>query len=171
MSFCRTKFRFAEILFIPKESCPPGEKKKNSQLIFLMAELKKIAGRPKKDREKRVKKIDARFTQTEYELVLGMEKTLGISKTELVRLRLLNGSERMLMNTRELIGQLDIIGAEMGRIGNNINQLAKHAHIMRLNGEMPIYVAEKFNALFEEYLDSQRRLEVVFRKLIRLAGK
>ena len=171
MSFCRTEFRFAKILPIPKESCPSGEEMKNSQLIFLMAEIKKVTGRPKKEREKRVKKIDARFTQTEYELVLAMEKTLGISKTELVRLRLLNGSERMLMNTRELIGQMDVLGAEMGRIGNNINQLAKHANIMRFNGEIPVYVAEKFNALFEEYLDSQRRLEVLFRKLIRLAGK
>jgi len=171
MSFCRTKFRFAKILSIPKESCPSGEEMKNSQLIFLMAELKKVAGRPKKEREKRVRKIDARFTQTEYDLVLAMETTLGITKTELVRVRLLNGSERMLLNTRELISQMDVIGAEMGRIGNNINQLAKHAHIMRLSGEMPVYIAEKFNALFEDYLDSQRRLEVVFRKIIRLAGK
>jgi hypothetical protein len=144
---------------------------KNSQLIFLMAEIKKLAGRPKSECEKRNKKIDARFTPSEYELVLAMEKTLGISKTELVRMRLLNGSERMLLNTRELISQMDALGAEIGRIGNNINQLARHANIMKLQGEVPAYVAEKFNELFERYLDSQQRLEVVFRKVIRLAGK
>lgn len=171
MSFCRTKIRFAKFSSCPKESCPSGEERKNSQLIFLMAEIKELAGRPKSTREKRNKKIDARFTQSEYELVLAMERTLGISKTELVRMRLLNGSERMLLNTRELISQMNELGTEIGRIGNNINQLARHANMMKLQGEVPAYVAEKFNELFERYLDSQQRLEVVFRKVIRLAGK
>ncbi|MDT3401267.1 plasmid mobilization protein [Mucilaginibacter terrae] len=171
MSFCRTKFRFAEIFSIQKESCPSGEEMKNSQLIFLMAEFKNLTGRPKKEGERRSKKIDARFTQTEYELVLAMEKSLGITKTELVRLRVLNGSRRMLMNTKELISQMDALGAEMGRIGNNINQFAKHANIMRMSGDVPVYVLEKFNSLFGQYLDVQQRLETVFRKVIRLAGK
>ena len=160
-----------KLLSFPKESCPSGVEMKNSQLIFLMTEIKKVAGRPKMVREKRSKKIDARFTPTEYDLVLAMERTLGISKTELVRLRLLNGSERMLLNTKELIGQMDTLGAEMGRIGNNINQLARHANMMKLQGQVPGYVVEKFNLLFEQYLGNQQRLEVVFRKVIRLAGK
>ncbi|WP_345952972.1 plasmid mobilization relaxosome protein MobC [Mucilaginibacter sp. PAMB04168] len=136
-----------------------------------MADQRKLAERPKLEREKRTRKIDARFTQTEYDLVLTMERTLGVSKTELVRVRLLNGSERMLLNTRELISQMDALGAEMARVGNNINQLARHANIMKLQGQVPYYVAEKFNQLFEQYLDLQQRLEIVFRKVIRLAGR
>ena len=169
--FLSDKIRFAKFYPSQKNLAPGGEQMKNSQLIFLMAEIRKLAGRPKMEREKRNKKIDARFTQTEYNLVVAMETALGISKTELVRMRLLNGSEKMLLNSRELVRQMDALGAEMGRIGNNINQLARHANRMNLQGEVPTYIAGQFNELFEQYLGSQQRLEVVFRTLIRLAGK
>lgn len=136
-----------------------------------MAEYKKGAGRPKSEKEKRSKKIDARFTPSEYDRVTALEIQLGISKTELVRMRLLNDAEKMLINSKELISQMDALGAEMGRIGNNINQLARHANIMKMQGEVPVYIAEKFNDLFEQYLGIQQRLETVFRAVIRLAGK
>ena len=70
---------------------------------------------------KRTQKIGARFTQSEYEQILALEKQLGVSETELVRMRLLNNNARHIINAKEFIAGSDHIGAEMGRIGNNIN--------------------------------------------------
>ena len=67
--------------------------------------------------EKRTKKIDARFTEDEYQVVLEMEKTLGIRKTDLVRNGLLKNSRSVIINAKELIGQLEKAGAEIGRSG------------------------------------------------------
>ena len=80
-----------------------------------MGDFKKLNGRPKLKEGGRSKKIDVRFTETEYKVVLELEKELGISKTELVRMRVLNNAGNIVINARELLGLLDDIGAEMGR--------------------------------------------------------
>lgn len=147
----------------------PWSKLRNS--FFFMAEFKKLNGRPKLKDGKRVKKLDVRFTKEEYDVILVLEKELGISKTELVRMRVLNDAGRIMLNSRDLIGSLDRIGAEMGRIGNNINQLAKHANTMRLSGSVPPQVAAQFNILLNDYISMQRLLETSLRKIIRMMGK
>lgn len=136
-----------------------------------MGDFKKLNGRPKLKEGKRCKKIDARFTEAEYYLVIAMETELGISKTELVRMRLLNNAGNIVINSRELLKHLDNIGAEMGRSGNNINQLAKHANIMKLQGALSPSVAAKFNELLDAHIKIYQALEVSLRKIIRAMGK
>ncbi|SDP46488.1 mobilisation protein (MobC) [Mucilaginibacter sp. OK268] len=136
-----------------------------------MAEFKKLNGRPKLKDGKRVKKLDTRFTQEEYNMLLALEKELGISKTELVRMRVLNDADKVVLNSADLISTLDKIGAEMGRAGNNINQLAKHANTMKLAGALPLQVAVQFNALLIDYISIQRLLETSLRKIIQMMGK
>src|SRR6185503_9621463 len=92
---------------------------------------RKPGGRPKLTEGGRVKKIDARFTEKEYELILNLEKTLGIRKTDLVRQRLLENAPTVIINANELIGAIDAIGTELGRCGNNINQFAKYVNILQ----------------------------------------
>lgn len=128
-------------------------------------------GRPQLESGKRTKKIDARFTEDEYNLIIGLEKTLGISKTELLRRRVLNNAGATIINAKDLINSLDGIFAEMGRIGNNINQLAKHANVLKLQGALSPIVAEQFDIHFQKYLLIQQQLEISLRKVIRLTGK
>jgi len=128
----------------------------------------KLKGRPKQAEGKRIKKIDARFTEKEYALVLEMEKSLGIRKTDLVRLRLLHQSHHVLINAQEMIRLLDSIGAELGRSGNNINQLARYANILKKNRALSPVVIERFTILFENYLMQQKGLEAALRKIIRM---
>ena len=142
----------------------------NSQLVSSMAKTYRSKGRPLKEQGKRIRKIDVRFTQDEYDIILELEKTLGVSKTDLVRTRLLQDARLTIVNTKELIGFLDSIGAEMGRCGNNINQLAKYANILRKKGVVSPVVSERFNLLFEQYIAKQEALETALRKVIRLAG-
>ena len=137
---------------------------------FSMDDLKKLNGRPKLKEGKRSKFINVRFTEDEYKTVCDLEKELGISKTELIRMRILSDAKRTVINSKELIRNLDVIGAEMGRVGNNINQLAKHANILKLQGALNPFVAEKFNGLFEDYIQVQQMLEVALRKTMRAMG-
>ena len=136
-----------------------------------MADQKKLPGRPKLKNGKRVKKLDVRFTQEEYDLILTMENEFGISRTELLRMRVLNDANKIVVNGAELIKQLDKAGAELGRSGNNINQLAKHANTLKLKGDVHPQIVGSFNRLMEEYITIQRSLETSLRKIIRLMGK
>jgi hypothetical protein len=137
-----------------------------------MADFKKLTGRPQLKEGKRNKKIDARFTEKEYQQVLALEKELGITKTELIRMRVFGEAGLMiLVNSKELIQRLDAIGTEMGRIGNNINQLARHANTLKRQGALTPETAMSFMALFEQYLSNQHSLGVALRKIIRLNGK
>jgi hypothetical protein len=160
MSFCYTKS------LLPFQ----GGYKKISQLIFSMADLKKLNGRPKLKEGKRTKFINVRFTEDEYREVTDLEKELAVSKTDLIRMRILSDAKKAVINSRELIKYLDNGGAEMGRIGNNINQLAKHANTLKLQGTLSPVIIAQFNRLFEEYIQVQQQFEVSLRKIIRAMG-
>jgi hypothetical protein len=135
-----------------------------------MAKTFRSKGRPVKEQGRRIRKIDARFTQEEYDTILELEKTLGVRKTDLVRNRLLQDARLSIINAKELIGFLDSIGTEMGRCGNNINQLAKYANILRKKGVLSPMVSERFNILFEQYIENQKKLEISLRRIIRMAS-
>ena len=47
----------------------------------------RLKGRPSMKSGKRTKKIDARFTEEEFAVIIALESSLGISKTEIVRRR------------------------------------------------------------------------------------
>ncbi|EHQ26456.1 plasmid mobilization protein [Mucilaginibacter paludis] len=131
----------------------------------------KLRGRPQKDSGKRTKKIDTRFTEEEYQLILDMEKELGISKTDLIRLRVLENARNVVVNAAALIGSLDTIGAELGRSGNNINQLARYANVLKKRGILSAVVIERFNLLFETYNRQHKEIIIALRQVIRQMGK
>ena len=131
---------------------------------------RKVKGRPAKTAGKRTKKIDARFTEDEYKTILELEKTLGVRKTDLVRSRLLANARLTVVNAKELIALLDGVGTELGRCGNNINQLAKYGNVLSKHGRLSPVVMERFNVLFEGYIDTQKALEIALRKIIRALG-
>lgn len=120
---------------------------------------------------KRDKKITARFTEDEYKIVEKLETTLGINKTDLVRMRLLENAPTVIINAKELITSIDAIGTELGRCGNNINQLAKYANILQKKGRIDPSVTKQFNALLSGYLEKQEQLEISLRQVIRATGR
>lgn len=128
-------------------------------------------GRPVLKTGKRSKKIDVRFTEEEYQAIITLEKQLGISKTDIIRMRLLESLPSVIINARELIGLLDNIGAEMNRAGNNINQLARHANILNKQGLLSEQIILKNNELLENWISNQQNLEKALRKIIRLMGR
>lgn len=120
---------------------------------------------------KRDKKITARFTADEYKTIAQLETTLGVSKTDLVRMRLLENAPAVIINAKELITAIDEIGTELGRCGNNINQLAKYANILQKQRKSNPQVMKQFNTLLTGYLERQEQLEISLRQLIRAIGR
>ncbi|WP_276348954.1 plasmid mobilization relaxosome protein MobC [Daejeonella sp. JGW-45] len=133
-----------------------------------MKKATKKVGRPEMASGKRTKIIKARLTEDEFNQILIIEKGLGITRMELIRTRVLYNSNKVLVDAGELLKQLDAIGAEMGRGGNNINQLARHANILNNEGLLTESVAREFNELFRSYINIQRELEKGIRQVIRL---
>ena len=136
-----------------------------------MTTSEKLKGRPLLTEGKRTKKIDARFTEDEYNMVLALEKSLGVRKTDIVRNRVLQNAPGILINAKEVIALLNTIGTELGRSGNNINQLARYANTLRKRNILSPVVIERFNFLFESYIGNQKELETVLRKIIRVMGR
>jgi len=136
-----------------------------------MTTKRKLSGRPKLAEGKRTKKIDVRFTEDEYKIVEKLEITLGVTKTDLVRMRLLENAPAVIMNAKELITAIDEIGAELGRCGNNINQLAKYANILQKQRKANPQVIGQFNELLCGYLEKQEQLEISLRHVIRAIGR
>jgi len=136
-----------------------------------MPDNRKQTGRPKMAEGKRTKKVTARFTEDEYKIINGLEETLGISKTDLVRERLLHGARLTIINAKELITELNVVGTELGRSGNNINQLARHANTLNKRGVLSPQVMDIFNLLFAKHLENRHNLEVALRKIILSLGR
>jgi hypothetical protein len=136
-----------------------------------MTAKRKSSGRPKMTEGKRVKKITARFTDDEYKLIEKLETTLGINKTDLVRMRLLENAPAVILNAKELITAIDEIGPELGRCGNNINQLAKYANILQKKGRCDPSVIDQLNGFLAGYLERQEQLEISLRHVIRAIGR
>lgn len=124
-------------------------------------------GRPALESGRRSRKIDVRFTEEEFAAILKLELALGIRRTEIIRMRVLKDSGLLVVNAREMIQRLDQIGAELGKAGSNINQLARYANTLNKRGMLSSQVLERFNLLFEQYLVNQKSLDLVLRKIIR----
>jgi hypothetical protein len=86
-------------------------------------------------------------------------------------MRVLSGAKETVINSKELIRYLDSVGAELNRIGNNINQLARHANVLKLQGGVSPSVIAQFNMLFEDYILAQRSVETALRKIVRVTGR
>jgi hypothetical protein len=163
MSFC-----------LPKSILPPlsplgfkGDCQNIATRFSLMAPVK-LSGRPPLKEGKRNFRITARFSEEEYQAVEKLEEALGISKTEIIRSRLLENRRAIVVNTKELISGLDRIGTELRRSGNNINQLAHYVNILKLKDLLSPEVAGQFNALFEDYILQRKDLDTSLRNLIRI---
>ena len=131
---------------------------------------RKLNGRPPLKEGKRSFRVTARFSEEEYKIVQELEKTLGVNRTEIVRSRLLQNGAAILVNAKEMIRELDRIGTELGRSGNNINQLAHYANILVLKEVFSDGVIGRFNEHFERHLEQRRELDTLLRKIIRILG-
>jgi uncharacterized phage infection (PIP) family protein YhgE len=129
----------------------------------------KSTGRKKKPSAE-VKSIvhTVRFTEQENAELLDLVAKLGTTVSDFLRSKAL-GIKNKVINGANLIASLDKIGGDLGRAGNNINQLAKHANTLNKMGKVDESVMNRFNNLFEKYIIEKREIGVALRKFIREA--
>lgn len=132
-----------------------------------MTKTPKKVGRPPMLTGKRTRIIKAKLTDEEFEALLEIQKTAGMNRMELIRKRVLHGGSTVTINIKELLGTLDAIGTEMGRAGNNINQLARHANVLNKQGNLNPDITNEFNKLFTAYIRIQQELEKTLRQILR----
>lgn len=111
--------------------------------------------------------VNVRFSEDEIKVLVQLENALGLSRTAYIRLKALGDMQAIVVNNRELLAALDNVGRQMNYIGNNINQLARHANTLQLKGELKADIISRFTELFREYLESQAALAVLMRKILR----
>lgn len=130
--------------------------------------MKKSRGRTAlADDVKRTNYFNVRYTDEEYKQIIAACTALGISRTEYVRRKSLDINNAIVVNANALTALLDTVGEELGRSGNNINQLAKHANTLNLKGQLDEVTINRFNILFEDYIKTKRETETAIRKIIR----
>jgi uncharacterized protein Veg len=134
---------------------------------------KQRGGRRKLEQnQKRLIKLQAHVTAMEYEKLNDQFRATGMRYfSDYLRLLILDrGKARSITNKQELIKQLDMIGIQINRLGNNINQIAKYANIQLKSGKIDQRTIERFNNLMEDYLKEERNLINAYRALARNKG-
>src|SRR5690606_40578639 len=109
--------------------------------------------------EQRTRRFELRLSEAERTQFLDLEKALGLSRADIVRIRVLQYSKKMLVNTTEIMKLLDGIGTEIGRAGNNINQLSKHANTLQQQGTLHSTLVRDLAPLLTAYIRLQRKFE------------
>lgn len=121
--------------------------------------------------EYKSKIVQARVTEEEFRSLHKQATYTGLTMTTLIRNKLLGTQKQQFVNAKDLLQQLDAIGTEIGRTGNNINQLARHANALVKHQKSPISILDDFIPLFKSYIQQQNRLEKHLRKLLRMMAK
>jgi len=132
-----------------------------------MKKAQKKPGRPPMLTGKRIHLIKAKLTEEELKSLIEIQKASGLNRMELIRRRVLGKDAPVTININELLHTLDAIGTELGRAGNNINQLARHANILNKKSLLNEQIVIDFNKLFSAYIQRQQELEKQLRHILR----
>lgn len=131
----------------------------------------KGVGRPIKEKGKRDKMVLIRLSEEELQRLVLLEDETGSNRSDMFRLTVLNNSNKVLLNVKELLKTLHVISGDLGRVGNNINQLARHTNTINKNSNVPISIVADFNSLMADYLLLEHDLHKAFRDIYRLMSK
>ena len=83
--------------------------------------------RPKKDNELTyTRQINLRFTDTQYDIVCKSSRDAGLSISEYIRRQLMKGKVIAKYEIVADVPELKKLVAEFGKIGSNLNQIARH---------------------------------------------
>ena len=97
----------------------------------------------------RTKKITIRLTSDEYLLLKQKANNLDITLSEYIRKKILGNREKIINKcTKELL-------YEINRIGNNLNQIAKHCNIRKSVDKL----------VLKELVDIEKRLNELMEQL------
>jgi hypothetical protein len=123
------------------------------------------------DQKRRIK-LQMHVTKMEYEKLKDQFRSTGIRYlSDYLRLLILDKRRAgQITNKKELIRQLDGLGTQISKTGNNINQIAKYANIQVKSDKVDRNTLINFNQEMAQYLTLQQELTKAYRALIRSKG-
>lgn len=128
-----------------------------------------FGGRPKILIGKRDKRIEIRLTEEEFYILQRLENETKLSRSLLFVNRILHQQDYFITN--DVVKELSSIGQEIGRIGVNINQMAKHCNTVIKSQSLNSKITEEFNKLMQEFLSEEKEINKLFRQMYRTMAK
>ncbi|MNL43944.1 Bacterial mobilization protein (MobC) [compost metagenome] len=128
-----------------------------------------FGGRPKILIGKRDKRIEIRLTEEEFYILQRLENETKLSRSLLFVNRILHQQDFFITN--DVVNELSSIGQEIGRIGVNINQMAKHCNTVIKSQSLNPKITEEFNKLMQEFLSEEKEINKLFRQMYRTMAK
>jgi hypothetical protein len=113
------------------------------------------------------RRIQIYVNASEFEAVYHDFQSSGYASLSAYLRRRLIGKGIVIHQPKELLARLDTIGTEIGHIGNNINQLAKIAHLIEKEGKLPVSPIAQFNKVMVSYNELLKELSSAYRRLLR----
>ncbi|MCK5678346.1 MAG: plasmid mobilization relaxosome protein MobC [Flavobacteriaceae bacterium] len=129
---------------------------------------KTIGGRKKLPDHLKRKQFDLYLNDEELKILKDQQEMIGFKGLRsYMRYKLLKDKKRMIyVNPVELLKQMDFYGAEMGRIGSNINQMSRHANQLSKVDGVDVDVIEAFTKAIEEYNNLRSKIFMCFNKIM-----
>ena len=120
--------------------------------------------RIKNNQEKRLKFY---VNQQEFEVIKTEFEASGYNSLSAYLRKKISGNGIIIPYPKELLNEMDKMGIQQSRIGNNINQIAKKVHLYNKEGSFPKNILDQFNKEMGAYLEATNELSQAYRGLIR----
>lgn len=111
------------------------------------------------------------LTSTEHTKLTALAKSLGMSKSKIIRLMVIEESNIMLCNTVELINALDTLGMHLAQIRNSLEPTIPYYFTKEKNPEDNMHISAVTLANIEDYFLSLDKIEAAFSELLKIVKK
>ena len=132
--------------------------------------MKRKGGRPiLSDSLAKKGEIKLRCTHVEKNIIKSRAKEYGLTMTDFILRKCLD--QKVVFNHIDYLKEIHALNLELGRQGNNINQLAKYANTLSVSNKLNPDVAARLLEVLDVYINKQEEVRVAFRRLIREMAK
>lgn len=129
---------------------------------------RKLTGRPKlAEKDLKKHRIVMRFTEDDFNIIKRRAENGGLKPSEYSEDLILKSRSFFAANPRETIEGFKSVAKEINPIGNNLNQLARHANVSYKAGVVDKDTFIKMNELIGQFIEKQNKLLELNMKLLK----
>lgn len=115
-----------------------------------------------KEKSENLSWVSVRLKPEIYTQLKEESKSLKVSLSHLIRIKLSNDENRII-DTKGILNTIDKLVSEQARVNNNINQLAKHANTYR--NRIPTRIFEEHRVLLKKHLEYRDFMNKVLKQI------